>query len=115
MAKDKQVYDGSTPVKSLLAEKIEITEQSQIKRLRELSEGAQSAEQYSAAVSAEDRINTICGLYEKDNTQRQPQSPLEIAALVRASEHSDVTTKQMDSETVDTLPDSKEYPIDYVI
>jgi len=65
-----------------LAKKMEITEENQLKRLKELSEGAEKNRQYSAAVSAEDRINTICGLYVKDNAQKQGLTLVEILAIV---------------------------------
>ena len=64
-----------------LAKRMEVTEESQVKRLRELSIGAQNNGQYSASVSAEDRINTLCGLYSKDNAQRG-MSIVEILAIV---------------------------------
>lgn len=54
-----------------LAKKVEITEEKQIKRLQHLSSAAEEKGQISAAVSAEDRINTICGMYAKDNNQRK--------------------------------------------
>ena len=53
-----------------LAKKAEITEETQIKRFRELSQKAEQSGQISAAVSAEDKIATICGLYAKDNLQK---------------------------------------------
>lgn len=65
-----------------LAKKLEITEDSQVKRFRELSERAEQDGQFSAAVSAEDRITTICGLYKKDNAQKEPKTIVEILAIV---------------------------------
>lgn len=65
-----------------LAKKVEITEQTQVKRLQVLSELAQKLNQVSAAVSAEDRINTLLGLYSKDNQQKGPRTLVEILAVV---------------------------------
>ena len=53
-----------------LAKKTDITAESQVKRLQELSKLGQKLNQVSAAVSAEDRINTLLGLYSKDNAQK---------------------------------------------
>ena len=38
--------------------------------------------QISSAISAEDKITTICGLYERDNAQKQGKSIVEILAIV---------------------------------
>lgn len=77
-------------------EKLEITEESQIKRFKQLSQGAEVFGQYSASISAEDKITTICGLYEKDNaqkgdktlivgdTERMEQLEAELALLKRS-------------------------------
>ena len=54
-----------------LAKKTQITLEGQIDRMRELSQKAVECEQMSAAISAEKEINTMCGLYQKDNEQRQ--------------------------------------------
>jgi len=57
-------------IQAKVVEKLKITEETQILRFQALSEGAEGKGQYSAAVSAEDKVTTICGLYERDNAQK---------------------------------------------
>ena len=64
-----------------LAKRVEIDEETQIRRFQSLSEGAEKEKQYSAAISAEDKIATICGLYAKDNAQQNNPTLVEIMAI----------------------------------
>ena len=64
-----------------LAQRTKITVEGQIERLRQLSEGAVECKQFAAAISAEDKINTMCGLYQKDNQQKQQK--ILVAPIIR--------------------------------
>ena len=65
-----------------MAQKLAITEEDQIRRFQELSRGAEDCKQFSSSVSAEDKITTILGLYERDNKQKTGKTVVEILAIV---------------------------------
>ena len=71
LLRNTKVQQRLTFKRGELAKKTQITAEGQIDRLRQLSEGAVECKQFAAAISAEDKINTMCGLYAKDNQQRQ--------------------------------------------
>lgn len=77
-----------------LAEKCDITEETQIRRFQELSRVSQGLKQMSPAVNAEKEVAMICGLYERDNKQKQGKTVVEILAIVANARHKAITSTQ---------------------
>ena len=99
--------------RALLAKKAEITEEGQIKRFQHLSQKAEDLKQIASAISAEDKIKTICGLYEKDNKQKQGKSIVEILAIVanakrqRQLQGSEVDSKGLNPVEATIMPEEE--------
>ena len=101
--------------RAMLARKMEITEESQVKRLRYLSDLGIRFRQLASSVSAEKEISSICGLHAKDNAPKG-NTLIQILAIAGVKSHIlpdnkptvPVLEAQAASEDIDKLKEPKD-------